>query len=174
VKAPLLPIDKKADLEPIVLALQCMLEGRHPEAIKHLSAYDAEKQELLLRFLPPLTVMVKKRLADLTPEDIAVIHKQFVSILEEIRPRSELVIGKMCYCKKVRGYGDYDALPDHHQFLTGTESRIGEMVQLYIELKNFASEPSKHGEFLTKLACSLELHDSAGKKVWSGSFDGKE
>ena len=29
-------------------------------------AYDAEKQELLLRFLPPLTVMVKKRLADLT------------------------------------------------------------------------------------------------------------
>ena len=167
-------LEKNPDYEPIVMALQRMLEGRHQEAIKYLSAYDNDRQELFLRLLPPLTILVKKRMEELSTQEVAVLNKQMEGILETLRPRSELVVSKMCYAKEVRGYGAYEPLPENHQFLTGTEARIGEFVQLYVELKNFSSEPTKEGEFLTKLACTLELHDQAGKKVWSKSFVGKE
>jgi len=171
---PLPMLDKATDFEPVVKAWQCMLEGRHPDAIKHLSAYDNEKQELFLRLLPPLTTLVKKRIQDLTAEEVAVLHKQFTAMLDDLRPRCELQISKMCYCKEVRGFANYDALPDHYPFLGGLADRIGEKVQLYIELKNFASEPTKDGDFLTRLTCSLELTDSTGKQVWQKRVEGRE
>jgi hypothetical protein len=76
-------------------------------------------------------------------------------------------------CKEVRGYGWYVPLPDSHQFLAGTSERIGEQVKLYVELKNFASEATKDGEYITKLSCALELRD-ATKVVWSTKFEGSE
>ncbi len=166
-------IADKTDFEPIVLALQRMLEGRHQDAIKHLSAYDGDKQELFLRLLPILSTLVKKRIEDLSTQEVAVLNKQIDGLRDQFRPRSELVVSRMCYCKEVRGYGSYVPLPDSHAFLAGTKDRIGEQVQLYVELKNFASEPTKDGEFLTKLSCSLELRD-AKEVVWSKRFDGGE
>ena len=167
-------VEQKGEFEQAVLALQYMLEGRHPDAIKALAAYDADKQELLLRFMPVFVTLIKKRLDDMSSEEVAVLNKQLFRMIDQLRPRSELTISKMCYCKDVFGYGSYNALPDHHPFLAGTENRIGEKVQLYIELKNFASEPTKDGEFLTKLSCMLELHDAAEKKVWSKRVEAKE
>ena len=167
-------LEKKGDFEQAVLALQYMLEGRHPEAIKALAAYEADKQELLLRFMPVFVTLIKKRIDDLSSEEVAVMNKQLVTMIDELRPRCELTISKMCYCKDIRGFGSYEALPDHHPFLAGAENRIGEKVQLYNELKNFSSEPTKDGEFLTKLSCTLELHDAAEKKIWSKSVEGKE
>jgi hypothetical protein len=172
--SPKILTQKKSEFEPIVMALQRMLEGRHQEAIKFLGIYEDEKQELFLRLLPPLTVLVKKRMDDLSAQDVAVLNKQFQGLIDVLRPRSELIISRMCYCEEVHGYAWYRPLPDNHAFLTGTENRIGELVQLYVELKNIASEPTKDGEFLTKLSCSLELVDATGKKVWSKSFDGTE
>jgi hypothetical protein len=171
---PQIVVQKKSEFEPIVMALQRMLEGRHQEAIKFLGIYDDDNQELFLRLLPPLTILVKKRMEELSPQDVAVLNKQFQGLIDALRPRSELIVSKMCFCEEVRGYAWYRPLPDNHAFLTSTDSRIGELVQLYVELKNIASEPTKEGEFLTKLNCSLELVDSAGKKVWSKPFEGNE
>jgi len=174
VPPPQIAAQKKSEYEPIVMALQRMLEGRHQDAIKFLSAYDNDKHELLLRLLPPLATIVKKRVDDLSTQEVTVLIGQYQATIDDLRPRSELIVSRMCYCEEVRGYAWYRALPDNHTFLTGTESRIGELVQLYVELKNIASEPTKEGEFLTKLRCSLELVDSTGKQVWSKSFDGNE
>jgi hypothetical protein len=171
---PQIAAQKKSEYEPIVMALQRMLEGRHQDAIKFLSAYDNDKQELLLRLLPPLATIVKKRVEDLSTQEVTVLIGQYQATIDDLRPRGELIVSRMCYCEEVRGYAWYRALPDNHAFLAGTQSRIGELVQLYVELKNVASEPTKEGEFLTKLNCSLELVDSTGKKVWSKSFEGNE
>jgi hypothetical protein len=171
---PQIAAPKKNEYEPIVMALQRMLEGRHQEAIKFLSAYENDKQELLLRLLPPLATIVKKRVEDLSTQEVTVLIGQYQATIDDLRPRGDLIVSRMCYCEEVRGYAWYRALPDNHVFLTGTQSRIGELVQLYVELKNVASEPTKEGEFLTKLNCSLELVDSTGKKVWSKSFEGNE
>jgi hypothetical protein len=167
-------VENKREYAPLVEALQCMLDERHEEAIKHLRAYDDGTQQFFLRLLPPLTILVKKRIEDLTPQEVAVLIDQIDGLRISLLHRSELVVSKMCYCKQVKNYAYYEAMPDNHAFLAGTESRIGEQVQLYVELKNFESKQTKEGEFLTKLACSLELHDAGGKKVWSKRIDSSE
>jgi hypothetical protein len=55
--------------------------------------------------------------------------------------------------------------------VAGTKDRVGDEVQLYVELRNFNSEKTKDGAYLTKLTCTLELHDAAGKNVWSRTLD---
>jgi hypothetical protein len=170
----LLPIiEAKAELEPFLVAMQCMLDGRHQEALKHLSAYDNDKQEVFLRLAPMIETFVKKRMEELTTAEIANMLKGLDGLRDSLRPRSELVVSKMLCCKEVRGYGWYIPLPESHSFLAGTPERVGEQVKLYVELKNFASEPTKEGEFITKLSCALELRD-AKKVVWSTKFEGNE
>jgi hypothetical protein len=175
VAPPALPVLVGRQRDPLVQALECMLEGRPAEeAMKHLRTYDDATQELFLRLLPVLTNLVKKRLEDMSPSEVAVVNEAFRGVLKTLIPRSELTVNKMCFCKWVKAYGSYQPLPENHAFLTGTDSRIGEQVQLYVELMNFESKQTKEGDFLTKLSCSLELHDTAERTVWSNRFDDKE
>jgi len=165
---------EKREFAPLVLALQCILDGRHAEGIEHLNVYDKRTQEFLIGLLPIMDIFVRKGLDEMSAPEVAVLNSQLISLLTALRPRSELMIDKMCYCKNVRGFGAYDVLPGNHVFLSATNDRPGELVQLYVELKNFASEASKDGEFITKLNCSLELHDAKGEKVWSHAYDRKD
>lgn len=166
----------KREHAPFFDAFQSILEGRHQEAIRHLEFYDKGTQEFFLRLLPTLSIFVKNRsIDDLTPAETAVISDQLYGLLAMLRPRSELVVNKMCCCRRIRGYGSYEPLPENHAFLAGSAAdRPGELVQLYVELKNFASEPTPDALFLTKLACTLELHNARGEKVWSYGFDRNE
>lgn len=157
-----------------VKALQSMLDGRHEEAIRHLRGYDEDTQEFLLRLLPPLTLFLKKSISDMTPQEVGVLIEQMDRLKDTIRARSELVVTKMCCCKRIMNYGWYEELPANHPFLTGTDKRPGELVQLYVELKNFACEPTKDGDYVTRLAVALELANGKGEKVWSHSFDKKD
>jgi len=169
---PLPPVvGKQREYADLVQALQDMLDGRHEEAVKHLRKYDDATQELFLRLLPPLTILVKKRLDDMSPQEITVLIKGLINLRDTLIPRSELTISNMKFCKWVKAYGNYQELPENHAFLTGTADRLGEEVQLYVELSNFESKQTKDGDYLTKLACTLELHDSDGKKVWAKSVE---
>jgi hypothetical protein len=171
---PLPKIDaKQREYADLVQALQDMLDGRHEDAMKHLRKYDGPTQELFLRLLPPLTNLVKKPLDDMSPQEVTVLINGFRSFIETLTPRSELKISKMEYCKWVKAFGNYQSLPENHAFLTGAENRLGEEVQLYVELANFESKQTKDGDYLTKLACTLELHDSENKKVWERSVESK-
>ncbi len=171
---PVQAIDAKRDHVALLRALELMFTDRPREAIKYLQVYDKDTQEIFLRLLPPLTIFVRKSLDEMSPQEIAVIDQQLNGLLQKIRPRSELQISQMAYCKRIRGFGSYDSLPDNHTFLTGVENRPGELVQLYVELKNFVSEPSKTNEYVTKLSCAIELHDTNNRKVWSHHFDRNE
>ncbi|MBI3823721.1 MAG: hypothetical protein HY289_13715 [Planctomycetes bacterium] len=171
---PLPLVEKRGNRESVVEALDYFMKGHHAEAIKALSVYEEDKQQVLLRWLPICAMLVNKRIGDLTTQEVGFLNKQLDGLRDSLLPRSELIITKMCFCKEVRGFASFDALPENHQFLTGSQDRIGELVQLYIELKNFASEPTKDGQFVTKLSCLLELHDQAGKKVWSKPLESNE
>ncbi len=176
-QSPIMPVqatDGKRDHVALLRALELMITDRPREAIKYLQIYDKDTQEIFLRLLPPLTLFVKKSLDEMSPQEIAIIDQQLQGFLQKIRPRSELQIARMCYCKRIRAFGAYDALPNNHTFLTGVENRPGELVQLYVELKNFVSEPTKDDDYVTKLSCTIELHDNNNRKVWSHSFDRQE
>jgi hypothetical protein len=168
------PIQDKREFAPLVNALQCFLDSEHEKAIEHLSVYDKRTQEFLIGLLPTMNIFVRKRLDEMSVQEVAVLNNQLLSLLATLRPRSELTIDKMCYCKKVRGFGAYDMLPSNHVFLSATKDRPGELVQLYVELKNFASEAGSDGEFVTRLVCSLDLQNAKGDKVYSHTYDRKE
>lgn len=169
-------VQKQREYNHAVECLQLILEKRHEEAIQQLRGYDEATQGFLLEFLPAVAVFIQKPIGELTPQEIAGLYNHLSIVQAELRKRSELVISKMCYCKRVYGFGSYTTLPDNHAFLAAATDRPGELVQLYVELKNFASEreAGKDGDFLTKLSCTLELRDARGEKVWSHAYDRNE
>jgi hypothetical protein len=171
---PLPPLDKKSELAPLTQAIQLMLDDRHQDAIKVLGAYDPETQEFFLRVLPPLTRFARTPISKLLPEDFATLDIEFRNLREFLRTRCELLVNKMSYCKEIRGFGDCDPLPENHAFLNATKDRPGDQVQMYVELKNFASLKGQDGAYLTKLSCSLQLHDSNNKEVWKRAIDPRQ
>jgi hypothetical protein len=172
---PLPPIDKRSELAPLTQAIQYMLDGRHQEAIQSLSAYDKETQEFFLRVLPPLAIFAKTPFREMSPQEILMLDESLRGVHDLLRNRCALLVNRMQYCKEIKGYGQFDPLPDNHAFLNAAKDRPGELVQIYVELKNFASVKGKDGMYLTKLACSLELKDSNNKRVGPPlRFDDKE
>ena len=147
--------------EPLAEALNCFLDNKHDEALRHLQAYDAETQDLFLRLLPALSILSKKKLTDLSAAEVAVLHEHFYSLVGTLRTRTPLIIDKCCFCEWVKVYGDYKPLPEGHAFAAATANHPGELVQLYVELRNFANE-LRQGWFVTRYSSSIEICDSAG------------
>lgn len=156
--------------EPLADALQCVLENKHDEALRHLSVYDAETQELFLGLLPTLSILSKKKLTELSVAEVSVLHEQLYSLIGTLRPRTPLAIAKVCYCEWVKGYGNYKPLPEGHAFSAPTASRPGELVQLYVELRNFVNV-SRQGAFETRFCSSVEICDGRGEVVWTWRFE---
>ncbi len=156
--------------EPLADALQYILDNRHDEALRCLQAYDPQTQELFLGLLPALSILSKKKLTELSAAEVSVLHEQLHSLLGTLRPRTPLAIGKVCYCERVKGYGNYKPLPEGHAFAAPFGNRPGELVQLYVELRNFANA-ARHGAFETRFSSSVEICDSRGEPVWSYRFE---
>jgi hypothetical protein len=159
---------------PLVAALESILDDRHQDALGHLAAYDAETQEFYLRILPTLTIFAKKHLNELTSEEVAVLNDQLQSLLAKLRPKTELLIDRMCCCEWVKAFGIFQPLEETRAFVGPTADRPGELVQLYVEVRNFASMP-RGGCFETRLASTIEIRDAKGEKVHALDFkDGKD
>jgi hypothetical protein len=150
---------------PLVEALQCVLDERHQEALQHLKGYDRETQEFYLRALPTLTIFARKKLNDLTPQEVTVLKDELQSLDAQLRPRAELVIDRACFCKWYKAFGVYEPLPESYAFLGGTlPDRPGEGVWVYAELRNFANE-LRDGWYVTKLSATIEVRDEKGEKL---------
>ena len=67
------------------------------------------------------------------------------------------------------GLGDRRPLAEDHAFLAAHGDRPGELVQLYLEMKNLGSRP-EGSQFVTDLACEIEIVDEAGRPRWSHRF----
>jgi hypothetical protein len=150
--------------EPLLEALRCVLENRHDEAFEYLKIYDQSTQELFIRLLPPMAQLSRKSLEQLSTAEVAMLYTQLESLVVALRPRAELVIGKMCFIESWKSFGAYKALPKDHAFQTGTPNRPGEQVQIYVELYNFCSE-CHEPYHETRLSSSVELTDAQGQKT---------
>ncbi len=79
--------------------------------------------------------------------------------------RAELAIDQMCYCAGVpKSYGFYQPLAEGHAFVAPAGDRPGEIVRLYVELRNFASV-QRDGCFETRLCSTIEIRDAKGQQV---------
>ena len=171
---PDLGAEPKKEFEAAVLAFHLIFIGKQEEAIKVLSEYPDSTQEFFIRILPLMTQIARKSIDRLSSSETDILNNQLKGLEDFLRTRCGLHVSEMAYCKRIRAFGDFDPLPESHAFLAKTDNRPGDLVQLYVELKNFASTKTREGEYVTKLACSLELKDTHGTKVWSHAFDKSE
>lgn len=152
---------------PLLAALRCYLDGRPAEAVVLLERYDKANLEILLTVLPLSSQLTRKSLAKANPQEIAAVLAQLQSLMVPLRTRAPLVIEKLCFCRHIRRFGDYEPLPAEHPF------RPGEHVELYVELQNFTSE-LRGGQYVTRLASTVEIHDFQGRCVWRQEFKDRE
>jgi hypothetical protein len=147
-----------------VKALRSALEKRPREARELLEAASRSDRELLLALLRLAAATGEKEVANLDDRDVTAALEQVRRLHEQLRRRAALRLDRVCFCRRVRGYGQYEPLPPDHAFRAGWEGRPGERVQVYAEVRHFASacHPGYHE---TALATRLEVHDAAGRSV---------
>jgi hypothetical protein len=163
----------KEDPVPVV-ALRHLLDKRPDEAMALLQRYGHSNQEMLLCLLPMVARLSEKSIDQFGPAEIAALQDQLQSLQVALRPRAEFVIARMCLCETVKQFGVYKPWPEGHVFRAKSDRSSGDLVQLYVELRNFASV--RHEQFYeTRLASSIQLVDARGKEMYFCAFrDEKE
>jgi hypothetical protein len=152
---------------PLAEALRCYREDRADEAPARLQQLDPAAREVLLVLLPLAAKLEKAKLADLRPRHLAAVLDQLDRLTQPLRPRAALTLEKMCFCRSIEQFGVYDPLPSSHTYQAGVAGQPGDLVQVYVELRNFTTQ-AQGDTFTTALATSLQLHDcdQPPKLVW--------
>jgi hypothetical protein len=154
---------------PLVAALRALMEKRPEEALDSLKGYDKANQELLLCLLPLAVRLTEGGLQRLHPGELAPLLDQLRALERPLAERSALSIDRMCLCRKIESYGVYEKAPDDWAYAAGVGDQAGELVQVYVELRNFASK-QQGNYYETCLASTLEIHDYRGNLVWRRDF----
>lgn len=155
--------------EPVVVALRCLVAKRLPEGIQSLEHCDKANQQALLTLLPLVARLGESSLDQMKPQEIAAYLDQLENLNRELRPRAALQLGLVCFCQTVRGYGLINRVAQDYAFQAGRDGRPGEDMTLYVEVKNFASEPMGPVHE-TRLAAKVTVFDSQGKPLWNYLF----
>jgi len=163
-----LPISRKGDEPPLVTALRCFANKRPAEALNWLKRYDEPNQELLQRMLPLIFGITERDLTLADAEKGTAIIEDLYKVIG-IRPEGELAIGKLCLCKHVKTFGDYEPFPQDHQF------QPRDLVWIYAEVRNFTSERRDLGNgetvYETRLKTTARITNYAQTQEWPLQFD---
>jgi hypothetical protein len=154
---------------PLVAALRALIEKRPAEALDLLKGYEKASQELLLSLLPLAVRLTEGGLQQPNPGELAAVLEQIRALERPLAERAALGIDKMCLCRKIESYGVYQKVPDDWAYAAGVGDQPGELVQVYVELRNFASK-QQGSSYETCLASSLEIRDYHGTLVWRRDF----
>jgi hypothetical protein len=143
------------------------LNKRPEDARRWLERCEPSNRDLLRGLLVLAVRLTEEPLPRANPQDVAAMLTALEELQEPLRPRAALTIGTMRFCKWIEKYGDYDPLSDSHQF------RAGDLVQVYVELRNFTSE--RQGPVhLTRLASRIDIHDANQALVWRQDCDDQQ
>jgi hypothetical protein len=163
VTATAVPAAPKATDAPLVAALRCALEKHPGEAGKLLEAGARPNRDLLLALLRLAAELDGRDLDRLPPEELAANLEQVAAIVRALRQKAPLALGNVHFCRRITGFGRYEALPVGHSFQAGAGKQPGERVQVYAEVRNFRSR-LRDGQFETVLASSLEVRNEQGHR----------
>jgi len=149
---------------PLMTALRSALDQRPQEARELLQAPHQSDRELLKALLRLAAEVGERELVKLSPEEVAAALEQVRRLHEQLRRRAALRLERVCFCRRIRGYGQYEPLPPDQAFRAGWEGRPGERVQVYAEVRHFATV-CRQGQHETALATRLEVRDAGGRRV---------
>lgn len=151
---------------PLVAALRCAMQKHPAEAQQLLSRYEKTDRELILALLRLAAGIDRKEMERLSPEELARTLEQLRVLTEQLRCHAALSLDRVCFCKRIDGFGQYDPLPDYPEFASGRDGLPGERVQVYVEVRNFSSLAQQE-RYETRLSSSLEILDEKGRPVAS-------
>jgi hypothetical protein len=161
---PLTQEVKAAPESPLLIALRSLLANRSAEAVEQLQTYDAASREMLMTLLPMAARVGDGGLEHSTPQEAAVLLEQLRSLEGVLKPRAALALDQVRFCRKVNGFGHYEPWPDDHVFQAGTADQRGERMQVYVEVRNFASR--RNGTvYETSLGGVVEVRDADDKPI---------
>jgi hypothetical protein len=151
---------------PASAALRCLLDRRPDQAVGQLKDVEQPRQDVLLGLLA-----LSARFAEAGPVkagDLGELVDRLDGLVAPLRPLAPLKIEHMCFCRRIKTFGVYDPLPDRAPF------RADEQVQVYVELKNFATaevrRPGGEIRHVIKLASSYEIQDERRRAVCGDTF----
>jgi hypothetical protein len=150
---------------PLVQALRCVIEGRPAVALDLLQRYDPLSREALLALLEVAAPLGEGGLEHASPQETTALLEKLNGLQALLRRRAPMVIEKMCFCRDVRAFGKYSPLPPDYAFQTGGAGLPGELVQVYVEVRNVVCRP-QGPVYQTDLNGRVEIHDFRGNRVW--------
>jgi hypothetical protein len=147
---------------PLVAALRCYMNKSPEQAARCLQEMEQPDRELVAALLPLAVRIADGGLKSADPEDLATVVANMQAMCEPLRERAALDVPKLCFCRPKAApaqFGSYELLEENHRF------RPGELVGLYVEVRNFTSAP--HGDdFRTQVRMTIEVHNDRHETVW--------
>jgi len=141
----------------LVKSLRCLLNKNPAEALDLLKQYDKSTQELLEQLLPFVARLSEGGLEGADSEqEMSALLEQLNTLTAAVRAHAPLTLKKVCFCRRINGFGDYEALPLNPIYQSGIGNQLGQRVILYAEVRNFRSIP-KGNVYETHLVRSVEI-----------------
>jgi hypothetical protein len=134
-----------------------VLERRPAEARRILEESDRPNREQLLALLRLASELEGGGPDRLAPEETAVILRHLDALAARLRGRAELVLDRVCFCRRIESFGRFDPWPADRAFQAGTDGQPGERVQVYAEVGNFHAQV-RGGLYETVLCSRLEIY----------------
>lgn len=163
-ETPTVQAEKAPPESPLLTAFRSLLANRPADAVEELQTYDAASRDMLMTLLPMAARVGDGGIDHSTPQETAVLLEQLRTLEEVLRPRAALALNRVCFCRKVNGFGHYDPWPDDHVFHAGTAEQRGERMQVYVEVRNFASRLNGT-VYETSLGGVVEVRDVNDKPI---------
>ena len=157
---------------PLIQALRCVMEGRPAAAVEALQRCDPASRDVLMALLRLAAPLGDGGFERASPQDAAVLLEQLNRLQSALRRRAPLAIEKMCFCREIRDFGRYYPLPSDYAFQAGSDGLAGELVQVYVEVRNVICRP-RGTVYETALKGHVEIYDFRGNCVWQHDFDNK-
>lgn len=153
----------------VLQALRAMQDRRPEDDVRRcLAKLDPSIQEMVLRLLA-----LSNRLGEhgtnqvVNAQDMAKYLDQVDAVSGYLRARAPLVLPTVCLCRKIKNFGVYDPIANPVFQGGGDGKQPGELVQVYVEVRNFGQRKTGRQFYETALACRLTIHPCPPPKLAS-------
>lgn len=147
--------DDSARVKALNAAALSLLASGHNLDRQLLAELDPRSREQVARFHQMIAVTYDQVLAD---PDARLDLSAMIDRVSEVIGEQPLSIKKVELCRRVDGYGIYEAF-EGHRFPAGQLNRT----LVYIEIEDFLHQPTIDNEYEVKVSVELELYDRRGE-----------
>jgi len=159
---PILPPTTKE--APLLTAFRHVIEKDPEKAQQLLEQTGKGDRELLLGLVQLTAELSQHDLDEIAPEQVGQILEQLRQLSQHLQKRAPLQVARVCLCRRIDGFGQYELMPEDHVFQAGIDQDVGDRIQVYAEVKHHSSRMNQ-GLYETVLASTLEIYNEQRQKV---------